>query len=45
LRNVGGEDAEMMTATKIQPLIKQLLVVSPGAREFTKKITAKYLQR
>ena len=45
LRNVGGEDAEMMTAVKIQPLVKQLLVISPGARDFTKKITAKYLQR
>ena len=45
LRNVGGEDAEMISAAKIQPLVKQLLVISPGVRDFTKKITAKHLQR
>lgn len=45
LRNVGGEDAEMISAAKIQPLVQQLLVISPGVRDFTKKITAKHLQR
>jgi hypothetical protein len=45
LRKVGGEDAEMVSAAKIQPLVQQLLVISPGVREFTKKITAKHLQR
>jgi len=45
LRKVGGEDAEMVSAAKIQPLVQQLLVISSGVREFTKKITAKHLQR
>lgn len=45
LRNVGGEDAEMIAAAKIQPLVKQLLVVSPGVRDFIKKITAKHFHR
>jgi hypothetical protein len=33
----GGSDAEMISAVKIQPLVKQLLVISPGVRDFTKK--------
>ncbi|HEX6769263.1 MAG TPA: hypothetical protein VF208_07915, partial [Candidatus Binatia bacterium] len=45
LRKVGGEDAELISAAKIQPLVQQLLVISPGVRDFTKKITAKHLQR
>ena len=45
LRNVGGEDAEMISAGKIQPLVKQLLVISPGVRDFIKKITTKHFQR
>ena len=45
LRNVGGEDAEMISAAKIQPLVKHLLVISPGVRDFIKKITAKHFQR
>jgi len=36
LRNVGGEDAEMMSAAKIQLLVRQLLVFR-GARDFTKR--------
>jgi tripartite-type tricarboxylate transporter receptor subunit TctC len=40
-----GSDAEMISAVKIQPLVKQLLVISPGVCDFIKKITAKYLQR
>jgi len=45
LGNVGGEDAEMISAAKIQPLVKQLLVISPGVRDFIKKIATKHFQR
>lgn len=44
LRDVGGEDAEMLSAATIQPLVKQLLVISPGERDFTKMITGINLQ-
>ena len=37
----GGEDAEMLSAAKIQPLVKQWLVIWPGVRDFSKKLTAK----
>ena len=42
---VDGEDAEMLSAAKIPPLVKQLLVISPGVRDFSKKLTAKHFQR
>jgi hypothetical protein len=32
-----SEDAEMISAGKIQPLVKQLLVICPGVRDFIQK--------
>jgi tripartite-type tricarboxylate transporter receptor subunit TctC len=45
LKKVGGDDAEMLLAKDAEPVLRQVLTVTPGVQEFVKKITKKHLQR
>jgi tripartite-type tricarboxylate transporter receptor subunit TctC len=45
LRKVGGDDAEILPAKDAEPILRQVLTVSPGVQEFVKSITKKHLQR
>jgi hypothetical protein len=45
LKKVAGEDAELLPAKEAEPVLRQVLKVTPGVQEFVKKITKKHLQR
>jgi hypothetical protein len=45
LRKVAGEDAELLLAKNAEPVLRQVLTVTPGVQEFVKGITKKHLQR
>ena len=45
LKKVCGEDAELLLAKDAEPVLRQVLTVSPGVQEFVKTITKKHLQR
>jgi hypothetical protein len=45
LRKVAGEDAELLLAKDAEPVLRQVLTVTPGVQEFIKSITKKHLQR
>jgi hypothetical protein len=45
LRKVGGDDADLLLAKDAEPVLRQVLTVSPGVQEFVKTITKKHLQR
>jgi hypothetical protein len=45
LRKVGGDDADLLLAKDAEPVLRQVLTVSPGVQEFVKAITKKHLQR
>jgi tripartite-type tricarboxylate transporter receptor subunit TctC len=45
LRKVAGEDADLLHARDAEPVLRQVLTVSPGVQEFVKNITKKHLQR
>jgi len=45
LKKVGGDDAELLLAKDAEPVLRQVLTVSPGVQEFVKTITKKHLQR
>jgi len=45
LLRVAGDDAELLLASEAGPILRQLLVVSPGVQDFVKNLTKKYLQR
>jgi hypothetical protein len=42
---VGGDDADLLLAKEAEPVLRQVLAVSPGVQEFVKTITKKHLQR
>ena len=45
LKKVGGDDAELLLAKDAEPVLRQVLTVTPGVQEFVKTITKKHLQR
>ncbi len=45
LRKVGGDDADLLMAKDAEPVLRQVLTVTPGVQEFVKNITKKHLQR
>jgi tripartite-type tricarboxylate transporter receptor subunit TctC len=45
LKKVGGDDAELVMAKDAEPVLRQVLTVTPGVQEFVKTITKKHLQR
>jgi len=45
LKKVGGEDAALLSAKEVEPIMRQLLKVSPGIQEVIKVMTKKHLQR
>ncbi|MBI4527487.1 MAG: hypothetical protein HY695_27140 [Deltaproteobacteria bacterium] len=42
---VAGEDVHVLLATEVEPLLRQLLAVSPAARDFSNSLVKKYLRR
>ena len=45
LKKVGGDDADLLSAKDTEPIVRQLLTVSPGVKEFVKSITKTHIQR
>jgi hypothetical protein len=45
LKKVGGDDADLLLAKDAEPVLRQVLTVTPGVQEFVKNITKKHLQR
>jgi tripartite-type tricarboxylate transporter receptor subunit TctC len=45
LKKVGGDDAELLLAKDAEPVLRQVLTVTPGVQDFVKNITKKHLQR
>lgn len=45
LRKVGGDDADLLMARDAEPVLRQVLTVTPGVQEFVKTITKKHMQR
>jgi hypothetical protein len=45
LKRVGGDDADLLLAKDAEPVLRQVLTVTPGVQEFVKNITKKHMQR
>ena len=45
LERVAGEDADVLLANEAEPILKQLLLVTPEVRDFTNALLKKYLKR
>lgn len=45
LLRVAGDDAELLMANEAEPVLRQLLTVSPGVQDFVKNLTKKHLPR
>jgi tripartite-type tricarboxylate transporter receptor subunit TctC len=45
LKRISGEDAQMLLAEDADPVLRQLLVVSPAIQDFTNGLMKKYLNR
>jgi hypothetical protein len=45
LKRISGEDAQMLLAEEADPVLRQLLVVSPAIQDFTNGLMKKYLNR
>jgi hypothetical protein len=45
LKKVGGDDADLPMPNEAEPVLRQVLTVTPGVQEFVKNITKKHLQR
>lgn len=45
LLRVAGEDAHLLLASEAEPVLRQLLAVSPGVRDFANGLAKKYLKR
>ena len=45
LKKVSGEDAQMLLAAEVDPLLRQLLVVSPSIQAYINGLMKKYLNR
>jgi hypothetical protein len=44
-KKVGGDDADLLLAKDAEPVLRQVLTVSPGVQKFVKAITKKHLQQ
>lgn len=42
---VAGDDAELLMTNEAEPILRQLLTVSPGVQEFVTNLTKKHLKR
>jgi hypothetical protein len=45
LKKVGGDDADLLLVKDTEPVLRQVLTVTLGVKEFVKNITEKYMQR
>ena len=45
LLKVAGEDVDALLANEAEPLLRQLLAVSPEVRDFANSLIKKYLKR
>ena len=45
VKKVGGDDADLLLFKNAEPVLRQVLTVTPGVQEFVKNITRRYLQR
>jgi len=45
LAKVAGDDAEMLSHAESEPVLRRLLILSPGAKEFANNMMKKYLNR
>jgi len=45
LAKVAGDDAEMLSHLESEPVLRRLLILSPGAKEFAQNMMKKYLNR
>jgi tripartite-type tricarboxylate transporter receptor subunit TctC len=45
LAKVAGDDAEVLSSAESEPVLRRLLTLSPGAKEFASKMMKKYLNR
>jgi EAL domain-containing protein (putative c-di-GMP-specific phosphodiesterase class I) len=45
LAKVAGEDAEMLSHAESEPVLRRLLNLAPGAKEFAQNMLKKYLNR
>ncbi|MGH7771096.1 MAG: Bug family tripartite tricarboxylate transporter substrate binding protein [Candidatus Binatia bacterium] len=45
LKRVAGEDAELLLPNEAEPILRQLLSVTPEVRDFTNSLLKKYLKR
>jgi tripartite-type tricarboxylate transporter receptor subunit TctC len=45
LKKVGGDDADLLLAKEAEPILRQVMTVTPGVQDFVKAITKKHLQR
>ena len=45
LKKISGEDAQILLADETEPILRQLLVVSPAVQDFTNGLMKKYLNR
>jgi hypothetical protein len=45
LAKLAGEDAEMLSHAESEPVLRRLLTISPGAKEFADNMMKKYLNR
>src|SRR6266850_807365 len=45
LAKVAGDDAEMLSHGESDPVLRRLLILSPGAKEFAQNMMKKYLNR
>src|ERR1044071_8241492 len=45
LAKLAGDDAEMLSHAESEPVLRRLLTISPGAREFADNMMKKYLNR
>jgi tripartite-type tricarboxylate transporter receptor subunit TctC len=45
LDRVAGDDAELLFANEAEPVLRRLLTVTPGVKEYTTALIKKYMQR
>jgi hypothetical protein len=45
LLRTAGEDADLLLAHEGEPILRQLLAVSPAVRDYANGLTKKYLKR
>jgi hypothetical protein len=45
LKKISGEDAQILLADEAEPILRQLLIVSPAIQDYTNGLMKKYLNR